>query len=334
MDVPRYEQGLFTVTAAMQFGSRPWRRRTWFGLMTALGLAERGFFIPYRHAGSARPKGGGLNGGRPSYRAVEDLFDGKRADFEAVLAWLDPLRDDLLRIGDEPAPAPRWTQDWFPRLDAAVAYAMVRQERPARILEVGSGHSTRFLLRALADGDAAAGIPAAGKMVGGNEAKRCSVTAIDPAPRATLTALERDGQFTLQRTTLQAAGLAPFAVLEDGDFLLIDSSHILMPGSDVDLLFGHLLPTLPEGLLLHIHDVFLPDDYPADWAWRGYNEQLAVLPLLFGGGWEVVFASHYVASRMADVLAETPVGQLPLSPGAHESGLWLRKCSPALGAAA
>ena len=302
------------MTTQPRFGSRAWRRRTWFGLQTVLGLAERGFFIPYRHAETAR-----RNGKARHYAAVEDLLAGRQTAFEGVLADLERYRDDLQRIGDRPAPAPRWTQDWFPRLDAAVAYAMVRSRRPARILEVGSGHSTRFLLRALADASM-------------NDA--CSITAIDPAPRADLAALEGNAPLALQRTTLQAAALAPFATLAAGDLLLIDSSHILMPGSDVDLLFGQVLPTLPEGVLLHVHDIFLPDDYPADWAWRGYNEQLAVLPLLFGGGWEVIFASHYVASRMAPAVADSAVATLPLSKGAFESGLWLRKTCPAVGRAA
>ena len=132
---------------------------------------------------------------------------------------------------------------------------------------------------------------------------------------------------------MQTAGLTPFAALAAGDLLLIDSSHILMPGSDVDLIFGQVLPRLPEGVLLHVHDVFLPDDYPAAWAWRGYNEQLAVLPLLFGGGWEVLFSSHYAASRMTAAVASSAVADLPLSAGAFESGLWLRKTGPAAGSA-
>ena len=90
---------------------------------------------------------------------------------------------------------------------------------------------------------------------------------------------------------------------------------------------SRVLPTLPPGVLVHIHDVFLPDDYPAAWDWRGYNEQLAVLQMVLGSDWEVLFASHYVATRMASALAESAVGRLPLSDGAFESGLWLRKAA-------
>ncbi|MCG8361017.1 MAG: class I SAM-dependent methyltransferase [Kiloniellales bacterium] len=285
------------------------RRRAWYGLLTALGLAERGFFIPYRYAGQRLPAGR-----RPAYAAAERMFEACQPQFAAVLGWIDGFGEALLRIGDEAAPAPRWAQDWYPRLDAAVAYSLVRRQRPARIVEVGSGHSTRFLLRARDDG-----------------ALATEITAIDPAPRAWLDAAQPRG-FTLLRQTLQSAGSAPFAALAPGDLLMIDSSHVTMPGSDVDLLLGHVIPALPNGVFVAFHDIFLPDDYPADWAWRGYNEQLAVLALILGGAWEVVFASHYVTTRMPGAVAESVASALPLPLGAHESALWLCKTGPGAGA--
>ncbi|MFX7914564.1 class I SAM-dependent methyltransferase, partial [Acinetobacter baumannii] len=86
------------------------------------------------------------------------------------------------------------------------------------------------------------------------------------------------------------ADCAVFAALAAGDVLFIDSSHVLMPGSDVDLLFNQVLPRLKPGVLVHIHDIFLPDDYPASWGWRGYNEQQGVACLL-QGGWRLLWAS-------------------------------------------
>ena len=99
-----------------------------------------------------------------------------------------------------------------------------------------------------------------------------ALTAIDPAPRADIEGIGA----TLIRSTVQGAGLAPFAELAEGDILFIDSSHILMPGTDVDMLFNHVLPALKRGVMVHVHDVFLPDDYPPEWEWRGYNEQLGI----------------------------------------------------------
>lgn len=110
--------------------------------------------------------------------------------------------------------------------------------------------------------------------------------------------------------------------MEAGDILFIDSSHILMPGTDVDWLFNRVLPALPPGVLVHIHDIFLPDDYPADWAWRGYNEQQAIGPLL-AGGFQPVFASHYARTRLAGEVQGGIVGRLPQAAGAYPASLWL-----------
>ncbi len=76
-------------------------------------------------------------------------------------------------------------------------------------------------------------------------------------------------------------------------------------------------------MVVQVHDVFLPDDYPAEWDWRGYNEQLGVLPALQGGLWDPLFASHYVATRMAADVEACGAGRLPLCPGARESSLWM-----------
>lgn len=280
-------------------GLRIGARRLAMGLATVTGLARRGFFIPYRYAGML-PAAGGAG----PYPEIATILAAARGHYAAHLAAIDSFAADLSQIGEEPPPAPRWAQDWFPRLDAAAAYAMVRSRRPARIVEVGSGHSTRFICRAARD---------AGRDI--------AITAIDPAPRADLAGLP----VTLVQKTVQEAGLTPFAGIAPGDMVMIDSSHIAMPGSDVDFLLSRVWPSLPDGVLVHIHDILLPDDYPAAWGWRGYNEQQAVAALIAGGAARILFASHYVVTRMATDVAQTVVATLPLNAGAHETGLWLEK---------
>ena len=270
------------------------------GLATVLGLSRRGFFLPYSRAAEV-PREGAC----PPYRTLEAVIAGPMADYTRLLARLGTYAPALAAIGERSAaPAPRWGQDWFPRLDAAAAYVMTRDRAPARIVEVGSGHSTRFLSRAVMDGRLAT-----------------KITAIDPAPRASLAGLEVE----LIPATVQQAGLAPFRALGKGDVLFVDSSHLLVPGSDVDFILNVVLPTLPPGVLVHFHDIFLPDGYPAEWAWRGYNEQSAVATLLQGGAFRLLFASHFVVTRMAGAVAASAARSLPMQAGAHESSLWLEK---------
>jgi predicted O-methyltransferase YrrM len=268
------------------------------GLLTVLGWARLGFFIPYRYAGNLPEPGD-----NPSYRAVQKVLAAQEQRFLNTLELVETFARDLESIGSKPPPAPRWEQDWFSRLDAAVLYSLIRHHRPRRVIEVGSGHSTRFVAQAVADG-----------------AFSCAITAIDPAPRATVTGLDIE----FRRSTIQESGLLLFEELESGDFLIIDSSHVLMPGSDVDAILNRVLPTLPNGVWIHFHDVFLPDDYPRNWGWRGYNEQTAVAQLLFGG-YGVEFSSHYLMTAMPGILDSSVVGRLPILPDARQSSLWLRK---------
>jgi hypothetical protein len=86
-----------------------------------------------------------------------------------------------------------------------------------------------------------------------------------------------------------------------------------------------VLPAVPTGVLVHVHDVFLPEDYPPEWSWRGYNEQLGIAALLQGGGWRILWSSRYVATRLATDLEGTVVARLPLPPDAYEASLWLEK---------
>ncbi|WP_293864547.1 class I SAM-dependent methyltransferase [uncultured Alsobacter sp.] len=269
-------------------------RRLGFGLATITGLARRGFFIPYRYAETVRERG---------YPALEPVFAAAEPAMREVLAAVASLRADLAAIGADGGAA-RWNQSWFPPLDAAAAYAIVRSRAPRRIVEIGSGHSTRFMARAVADG--------------GLDTR---ILCIDPAPRASLASLG----VAHRPRVFGDADIPDIETLCPGDILFIDSSHVAMPGTDVDRLFLDVLPRLAQGVLVHVHDILLPDAYPAEWAWRGYNEQTVVGALLLGGGWDMVFASHYAATRLKDdVSAGMPPEVRPPS-GATETSLWLRK---------
>ncbi|MEZ5845504.1 MAG: class I SAM-dependent methyltransferase [Geminicoccaceae bacterium] len=275
-------------------------RRLWLGLQTLTGLSARGVFIPYRHAEGIR---------RIDYPAFETLFERDRGNFEAVLDAIQSHASDLARFGGA-APAPRFEQDWFPRLDLAATYAIIRREGPRRIVEIGSGHSTRAMARALRDGRI-----------------ECELVCIDPQPRASIHELG----IVHHPFLLADADPEILAGLGEGHVLFIDSSHVAVPGSDVDILFNTVLPRVDAGCLVHVHDVFLPWAYPAGWQWRGYNEQMLVAALLQSGAFEVIFASRY-ASRCGELMARAPVlSSLPLLAGAEESSIWMRKRTPAIG---
>lgn len=272
-------------------------KRKLSALSTILGITQEGFFVPHRYASVVRAPDG--------YPELVPLFAAAEPAFRAVLAAIDRHGDIVGRFADARPPLPRWRQDWFPGLDGAAAYALVRETRPARIVEIGSGHSTRFLARAVIDGGLAT-----------------EMLCIDPAPRADIAGLAGAVALTLRRAPLQVAGVDAVPALAAGDMLVVDSSHLALPGTDVDLLFGRVLPRLPAGVLVHVHDVFLPDRYPEAWDWRHYAEQMLVAAWLAAGGLELRFASHWVRTRMAAELATGAAGRIPVGNAAFESSIW------------
>jgi predicted O-methyltransferase YrrM len=264
------------------------------GLATLLGGRPQGFFSPYRYADGVDPSG--------PYRAIEAAFRAAKQAFAEVLDRIDTHAARLAAF-DGPPPEPRWGQRWFPRLDGAAAYALVRAHAPRRIVEVGSGHSTRILARAAADAGGSA-----------------QITCIDPAPRAALRGLEIDWR----ERVLTKADLPSFEALEPGDIAFFDSSHILWPGTDVDMMLNRILPVLAPGVLVHIHDILLPDPYPPEWDWRGYTEQNGLAGWFLGGAYAPVFSSHYALTRM-DAAQRPGIAGLALPEGAFETSLWLRR---------
>ena len=266
------------------------------GLQTLCTQKPLGFFIPYRYAHST-------NAG--NYPALLPLFEQAHSNFQHWIDQVSQYAEELRRFGGA-APNPRFEQDWFPRLDAAVGYAMIRENRPNRVIEIGSGHSTRVMSRAILDAKL-----------------NTQLICIDPEPRAALL----DLPVTHIAETLQTANWPELAKLEPNDILFVDSSHISMPGTDVDYVASSVIPLLPKGCLLHFHDIFLPHGYPSEWAWRGYNEQTVVSVLAQSDSFELIFASHYVSAIQPQLLKGTIIEELPLPKGAFESSLWLRKLS-------
>jgi hypothetical protein len=270
-----------------------WRRLR-FGVATLLGREARGFFIPYRYASGVTPRD--YPALKPVFRAAEDRMLG-------LLDAIDARAESLLAIQAGPGPA-RFDQGWFPASTPP---------RPTRWCAArGLAASWR----------SAPGIPRVSwrgpfRMRG----RRPRSPASTPAPRATL------AQLAVQHvpTLLQDADPALIAGLQAGDILFIDSSHVAMPGTDVDRLFLDVLPRLSPGVIVHVHDITLPDAYPAEWAWRGYNEQLLVGTLLQGGAYEILFASHYAARTWPERIGRGVLGRIPLQPGVPETSLWLRK---------
>ncbi|MDQ3198643.1 MAG: class I SAM-dependent methyltransferase [Verrucomicrobiota bacterium] len=175
----------------------------------------------------------------------------------------------------------------FDALDAVLGYCMVRHLRPGRIIEVGSGYSTLLLARAALKNDATV------------------LESIEPYPEAFLTR-GVPGLSALREEKVEDVPLSYFTDLSAGDFLFIDTSHVVRIGGDVNHLFLKVLPSLQPGVVVHVHDIFLPFEYSRDWVIRQrrfWTEQYLLQAFLtYNSEFEVMVSSaHLQATHLAEL---------------------------------
>jgi predicted O-methyltransferase YrrM len=174
--------------------------------------------------------------------------------------WLPQL--EAIPLTSRHPAEPEWNNIWFSALDGAALYSLVAERQPRRFVEVGSGNSTKFAAQAIRD-----------------RGLKTEVTSVDPAPRVEIDTLCQH----VIREPLEETDQQLFRDLDAGDCLFIDNSHRAFTNSDVTTFFLEILPALNRGVLLHIHDIFIPWDYPTEWNDRFYSEQYLLASYLLGG---------------------------------------------------
>ena len=200
--------------------------------------------------------------------------------------------------------------EYFSYVDAFVYYALLRRLRPKRVIEVGSGWSSAVLL----DTDE--------RFLGG--ATEC--TFIEPYPDRLLSLMtDADRARTrLLRSRLQDVELAEFARLDAGDFVFIDSSHVVKTGSDVAHALFEVLPALPDGVWVHFHDVHANFEYPREWVEEGrsWNEDYFLRAfLMHNRDWRIMLHVGSVAACAAHELVQ----RMPRMANGSGGSLWLQK---------
>jgi hypothetical protein len=185
------------------------------------------------------------------------------------------------------APGYHYRNAAFGYSSACLLHSMIRLHRPARVVEVGAGMSTLVAAGALAANEAA-GAPAA------------DLVAVDPYPSPVLAAVP-EGRLRVIAAPVEDVPLEEFASLRAGDLLFIDSSHVVRTGGDVTFLYLDVLPRLAPGVLVHVHDIQLPYDYPRVYADGEsgpryfWTEQYLLQAFLAGNRhYEVLIAGHFL----------------------------------------
>ncbi|MFM9031037.1 MAG: class I SAM-dependent methyltransferase [Opitutaceae bacterium] len=213
---------------------------------------------------------------------------------------------------EEPAPGRRFhlANPSYGHFDAIMLYSMLREARPRRIIEVGSGFSSAAMLD-LND-----------RVLGG----AVHFTFIDPDMRRLRPLLREgdSGRVTLIERRVQEVPLVTFATLGAGDVLFIDSSHVSKIGSDVNRLYFDVLPVLAPGVLIHIHDVAGNLEYPREWfdEGRAWNEQYLLRAfLMHNAAYRIELFTGWLFNTRHAWFRE----RMPLCARGGGGQLWLRK---------
>jgi len=216
--------------------------------------------------------------GRPPHLQLHLLIDRGRARYSSTLtSFLDfEGRFSKIALGPEIAREPCWNNGSLPALDSMALYALLGHVGPKRFVEIGSGHSTKFAKRAITD----LGLST-------------QITSIDPLPRADIDPLcDHVIREPLERVDPSWSG-----DLESGDILFVDGSHRCFENSDVAVFFLDILPRLHPGVIVEIHDIFLPYDYPSPWNVNLWSEQYLLASWLLSGGdhFEIILPNAFIS---------------------------------------
>jgi hypothetical protein len=228
--------------------------------------------------------------GRPEHSGLAALlgwgFGQYRDQLKAFLDFAPLLCRIPKQRSDRDPVTPYWLNSALPGLDAVALYGFIASRRPRLYVAVGVGHSTCFARRAIAD-----------------HGSRTRILGIDIAPDAGA------DEVCDELIVSPLEDLAPeiFDQLQAGDILFVDNSHRALMNSDVTVVFLDILPRLRPGVIVQLHDIALPFDYPPEWTDRFYSEQYVLGAALLAGAtrFQVLLPNAYVSmrSQLSSILA-------------------------------
>jgi hypothetical protein len=218
-----------------------------------------------------------------------------------------PYLQTIKKLADEKDPTqPGWNNKFLPGLDIMALYAIVAETKPGRYVEVGSGNSTKVAYKAVED-----------------HGLSTKIISIDPYPRAEIDSLAHE----IIRKPFEAVETGWLAELESGDILFIDNSHRMLPNSDATVFFMETLPALKPGVIVHIHDIYLPYDYPQFMCDRFYTEQygLAIAMMANPKRYQSIFPAYFISEDPELSASIANIWEHPNTQGVerHGGSYWL-----------
>lgn len=249
--------------------------------------------------------------GLPAHPELYQIIDANRETYKKLLRKALRYKKNIWLIRDskvETDPAkPRWNNGYLPGLDIIGIYAMLARFKPKRYIEIGSGNSTRIAHKAFIEQDLST-----------------EFISIDPKPRVDIDQLPN----RILRKPFENIDFDIVSELNANDVLFIDNSHRILPNSDSMVFFLEILPRLKRGVIVHIHDVYLPYDYPQFMCDRYYSEQygLAMYLLANPQKYEPVLPNYFISEdeELAELIAPIWDHENLKDVERHGGSFWIR----------
>lgn len=249
--------------------------------------------------------------GKPPHAELYKIIDAHRATYKTLIGKSLLLKDRIWEIKssdkETDSTKPTWNNGFLPGLDIIGIYTLITEFKPKKYIEIGSGNSTKVAYKAKMD-----------------QRLSTEIISIDPQPRAEIDHLANK----VIRKPFENIDFDILDELHENDILFVDNSHRILPNSDAMVFFLEILPRLKKGVIVHIHDIYLPYDYPQFMCDRFYSEQygLAMYLLANAKKFETLLPNYFIYEDKE--LSETlsPIWNHPnlLGIEKHGGSYWLR----------
>lgn len=229
-----------------------------------------------------------------------------RSRYQEVLEQIGKSPETFNRLASaaENSVGYEYGNHFFSSPDAEVLYSVVRLFKPQIVLELGCGNSTRITRLAIREGELAT-----------------RLVCVDPQPRREVK--EYADELQLRRVE-DSDALGLVTSLKPNDILFIDTSHEVRPANDCAYIYGVLIPAVPAGVIVHIHDIFLPYEYSDELSFgdgRLWGEQTVVAVMLQNEhAWEAIWPGYYLQRTLQGF-----ANYFPHFGDGQAHSLWLRR---------
>jgi len=249
--------------------------------------------------------------GLPAHPELYKIIDSNRETYIKLLKKALANKKNIWAIRDSKVETdkdkPAWNNGYLPGLDIIGIYTMLARFKPKRYIEIGSGNSTRVAHKAFIEKDLST-----------------EFICIDPKPRSEVDQIPN----RMIREPFENVTLDIVSELNANDILFLDNSHRILPNSDSMVFFMEILPRLKRGVIVHIHDIYLPYDYPQFMCNRFYSEQygLAMYLLANPDKYETILPNYFISEdkELSELIAPIWDHENLRNVEQHGGSFWIR----------